>query len=236
MKQTLANVLILVASGWITAPAAAQYKWLASDGTTVYSDVPPPQGARSMRDRAVEPSGSAPSATVGVDSAPAAELPYELKALNGKFPVLLYTAPECVPCTAARAHLGGRGIPFTEQSVATSADFEAFKARGFSENGFPAMSVGREKTVGFEAGAYDRLLNAAGYPRTSKLPPNYRQAAAEPMTSPQAQKLSVSVQRETPPGATPAAAAGEESPLELYRRQMQAGAARAGDGGPSMRF
>lgn len=237
MKRVLFNSLILVAISCLMAPAAAQYKWRAADGTTVYSDVPPPGGARLMNDRgADEPALSALASESTTPSVPAVDLPYELKSVSSKYPVTLYTAPECAPCTLARQHLGTRGVPFSEKSITTSTDFEEFKTRGFSENSFPAMTVGREKAVGFEAGAYDRLLNAAGYPRTSKLPSSYKQAAAEPMTAPQAQKLTVNVQQQTAQNPTPTA--DSPSAIDQYREQIEQArnANRAIERGPSMRF
>lgn len=236
MKRVLLNSLVLVALGTLAAPSAAQYKWRSPEGTIVYSDVPPPAGARLMNERSSEPaSPAAPAAS----SAANPELPYELKAASGKFPVVLYTAPDCAPCSAARQHLSARGVPFSEKTISSTADFEAFKARGFSDNSFPALTVGREKTVGFESGAYDRLLNAAGYPRSSRLPTNYKQAAAEPMTPPQPQKMTVTVQQAQPamPAATPsAAAAGDVSAIERYRQQIQAGTANRQQEDASMRF
>ena len=239
MKRVLVNSLILVALGTLSAAAVAQYKWRTPEGKTVYSDVPPPTGAKLMNDRTSDqPEAATTLASAGAAGAPAAvELPYELKMVNSKFPVVLYTAPECVPCAAARQHLGSRGVPFSEKSISTSADFDVFKTRGFSENSFPALTVGREKTVGFESGAYDRLLTAAGYPRTSKLPPNYKQAAAEPMTQPQPRKLTVTVQQPGQPADASASVADNPSAIEVYRRQVQAGSANdASDSGPSMRF
>lgn len=237
MTHLLVGALLVLVQGVLVAPAAAQYKWHTPEGTTVYSDVPPPAGARLMKEPGGQAKQDTPAPEAAADPTPAVELPYELKIVSGKFPVLLYTAPDCAPCAAARQHLVARGIPFTEKSVATSADFEAFKTRGFNENSFPAMTVGRERTVGFEAGAYDRLLNIADYPRNSRLPPNYRQAAAEPMTPPQPQKLNVVVQREGGAAGRPAASGDELSAIELYRRQIQTGAAnRAAETVPSMRF
>lgn len=225
--------LLAAAAGLLAGPAAGQYKWHTAEGTTVYSDLPPPPGARLMKEPQVKMDGTAAGTP---DLAPAAELPYDLRVVNSKFPVLLYTAPDCAPCAAARQHLAGRGIPFTEKSISTSADFEAFKSRGFSENSFPALTVGREKAVGFEPGAYDRLLNAADYPRTSRLPPNYRQPAAEPLTPPQPQKLDVTVQREAGAGS-PTGSAEALSAIEIYRRQVQAGTPNpTADTNSSMRF
>ena len=237
MKRVLLNSLILAVAGSLTMPAVAQYKWRSADGITVYSDVPPPGGAKLMTDRTSDEPVLAASASGSAEpSTPSVQLPYELKTISGKYPVVLYTAPECAPCALARQHLSERGVPFSEKSIATSTDFEAFKTRGFSENSFPAVTVGREKAVGFEAGTYDRLLNAAGYPRTSKLPANYRQAAAEPMTAPQPQKLTVNVQRQTVSSDAPAVEAA--SPIDRYRQQIEQArsANRAIESGPSMRF
>jgi hypothetical protein len=234
MKHVLVDGLVLVALVSVAAPVAAQYKWRSAEGTIVYSDVPPPTGARLMNDRSVEESASAASSAP--DATPDIPLPYELKVARDRFPVVLYTAPECVPCASARQHLAARGVPFSERTISTSTDFDAFKGRGFADNSFPAMTIGRDKLVGFESGAYDRLLNAAGYPRTSHLPANYKQAAAEPMTPPVAQKLTVNVQREET-AAAPRAAAENVSAIEQYRRQVQAGArARNADPSPSLRF
>ena len=240
MKRVLLNSLVLVAIGNLAAPVAAQYKWVSPEGTVVYSAVPPPAGARLMNER-VSQAASAPAAPAA-SSAPNPEMPYELKIAAGRFPVVLYTAADCAPCSAARQHLSARGVPFSEKTISTTADFEAFKARGFSDNSFPALTVGRDKAVGFEAGAYDRLLNAAGYPRSSKLPANYKQAAAEPMTPPQPQKITVTVQQANPaaapaaPATRDAAAAGDLTALERYRQQIQAGTANRVQEEPSMRF
>lgn len=235
MKRVLVNSLVLLAVAAMAAPVAAQYKWRTAEGTTVYSDVPPPSGARLMNDWSNDADDRPVVATAGASASPNPELPYELKVVTGKFPVVLYTAPDCTPCSAARQHLSARGIPFSERTISTTADFEAFKTRGFSENSFPALTVGREKTVGFESGAYDRLLTAAGYPRSSKLPANYRQAAAEPMIPPQPQKMTVTVQQNEPAAAAGASGA-EPNAIERYRQQIQAGTANRQDDEPSMRF
>jgi len=244
MKHLVLNSLIVAAMGALgaAAPAAAQYKWQTPDGRTVYGDVPPQAGARQMNEPGNERGAGhllSPAAAPGTGSpaaaAPLVPLPYELKLVTGKFPVVLYAAPECGPCAAARQHLAARGVPFLEKTISTMADFEGFKSRGFSENSFPAMTVGTEKTVGFEAGAYDRLLTAAGYPRTSRLPAGYQQAVAEPMTPPQPQKLTVNVQRDAAQVKAPAAPAAP-SAIDLYRQQVQAGTPARTPDGPSMRF
>ena len=67
MKRMLLSSLGLVAIGMLAAPVAAQYKWRTPEGTTVYSDVPPPSGARLMNDRS-EASDERPADTAGRSS------------------------------------------------------------------------------------------------------------------------------------------------------------------------
>ncbi len=237
MKRSLVNGLVLVAVAAAAAPSIAQYKWQTPAGETVYSDVPPPGGAQRLNERVLTRAAEPAAGVV--------DLPYELKTVTSRFPVVLYTAPDCAPCLTARSHLSARGVPFSEKTVSTLADFDAFKGQGFSDNSFPALTVGRDRTVGFEAGAWDRLLTAAGYPKSSQLPPRYRQAAAEPLTPPSAQRLTVNLRREA--GADPQRA-GAAQPLdtpsvsqraiEQYRQSLQAAqrTQRAADDSTSLRF
>ena len=124
--------------------------------------------------------GNASSATAA--SLPATA-PASLKQAATQFPVVLYTGADCAPCTTARDHLIRRGIPFSERRLGSAADVDAFRKLGFAEMTVPAFSVGREKQTGYERGAWDRLLDAAGYPKTSAMPSGWRPAAAEPLVA-----------------------------------------------------
>lgn len=159
--------LLLVTS----LPAAAQYKWVSAGGVVTYSDLPPPPGV------------TASVLAKGV-SRPAAErdevqLPAAVRTAVSKHPVVLYTARDCAPCQQARTHLSKRGIPFSERILETQDDAQAFKRIGFSEPSLPAVSVGKERLVGFEATQWDRLLDSAQYPTQVSLPPGYRTAPAQ---------------------------------------------------------
>lgn len=166
----LALALALPTLMLAAAPAAAQYKWIAPGGAVTYSDQPPPPGidGQAMNTRA-----AARSDDGGV--------PAGLRDATSKYPVVLYTTPDCTPCQQARAHLAKRGVPFVERTVSSSADSDSFRKAGFTENTFPAMSVGRERSVGFEAGSWNQLLDVAGYPKSSMLPPSFKQTPAKPM-------------------------------------------------------
>ena len=51
---------------------------------------------------------------------------------------------------------------------------ERFKALGFAGNGFPAISVGSQRSVGYEGNAWNRMLDNARYPTESVLPSSYQ--------------------------------------------------------------
>jgi glutaredoxin len=241
VKRLLINVSVLVALASFAAGAASQYKWVTPEGKTVYSDLPPPASEKLRKDASmVQQAPLAPASAPS--SAPAPELPYGLKVATGRSPVVLYTAPECPPCLAARRHLSARGIPFTEKIVEGSADFEAFKALGLSNNTFPAVTVGAEKSIGFEAVAYDRLLDSAGYPSTSRLPSGYARSAPAPLSPPQAQSPAGDLGREQAAGGgangrPPARNAAADRPtIDRYRSDTAPAAAAGTTDAPAVRF
>jgi glutaredoxin len=164
----LAVAFALVAALTHAGPVAAQYKWVGPGGAVNYSDLPPPPGVEATR------VGAAPVAKVDDGGLPAG-----LRAIAGKYPVTLYTTNDCSPCSQGRSMLTKRGIPFTERTVANATDAAAFKQAGFAENSFPSLSVGGQRSVGFEGGEWERLLDAAGYPKTSALPTSYKYPPAK---------------------------------------------------------
>ena len=175
-----AHALSFVTATLIACPAVAQFKWVGPNGTVTYSDQPPPTDARG----AIAMSAPKPRS----DGAPDGALPYALRDAAAKYPVVLFVTNDCAPCQQARSHLVKRGIPFAERAVKTTADADAFKRLGFNDNSFPAMSVGRDRTTGFESAAWDIMLTAAGYPEKSALPPNYRHAPAKTLAAQSAPK------------------------------------------------
>lgn len=233
MARALIAAMSLAWLAVVATPGHAQYKWQASDGGVVYSDLPPPADARAIIDRTGRPVATA-------DNDPDAALPFALKAAKSKFPVTLYTAPDCAPCKSGRDLLSERGIPFAEKSIATSADLDALKALGFSDGVLPALGVGRDRSTGFESGAWNTLLDAAGYPKRSMLPSKYRQAEARPLVAPPPQKVEVVVREAPPDAAAPRAesrAADPTAAMERYRKAMQeADAAQRRAQQPAIRF
>jgi glutaredoxin len=139
---------------------AQQYRWIDKNGRVQYTDAPPPAGAKDVRRT------SAP-----VPTAPAeAEQPFELTRLQKDFPVTLYTSPNCKEgCDLARASLNKRGVPFKEVQVWNpETNDELKRVSGAAE--VPTLLVGRSTQRGFEPGAFEALLDSAGYPKAGVLP------------------------------------------------------------------
>jgi glutaredoxin len=94
--------------------------------------------------------------------------------------VTLYTGENCEPCNAARSQLTRRGVPYTERTITTAQDIDALKRLGM-EATVPIVTIGGQKLKGYSEGEWEDYLNAAGYPKTSRLPPVYRNAPASPL-------------------------------------------------------
>ncbi|MFT4103561.1 MAG: glutaredoxin family protein [Burkholderiaceae bacterium] len=162
MRTGLYITLIATAIALCGPPAsAAQYKWIDSGGRVNYSDRQPPHDAKVL-----DAPGVAPADAEAV-------LPYAIRQASTKYPVLLYTSSDCEPCGSARSHLLERGIPFTEYTLRTKADTDAYVRSGFDGKTVPGVKVGRQTASGYDATALNALLDAAGYPKSARLPAQY---------------------------------------------------------------
>jgi glutaredoxin len=201
MKQLRLNAILFSVALLTVAPQTfAQYKYTAADGSTTYSDRPPPPDAKLLRQGPAVASSPAPTS---LDS-----LPFAVKAAAQKYPVVIYVASACGPCDALKQHLQKRGTPYAEKIIRNAADETAMKALGFAESSFPALSVGNERQVGFEQSSLDRLLDVAGYPKSTKLPAGYV-ASSAPLT---AEPVRAEPQVAKTEGTTPARR--ERKPIE----------------------
>jgi glutaredoxin len=161
---------VLALLGVVTlASAQTTYRWVDKDGRVQYSDRPPPADAKNPQEKRF----GSPNF---VESGPS----YALRRAQQDYPVTLYTAAGCdAECKRAREFLSRRGVPFAE-TVLKSADESAQYRQAFGgEQVFvPALIVGSQKQKGFEDGAWTRLLDAAGYPKTAQ--PGATPSAAQP--------------------------------------------------------
>jgi len=195
----MTRLLMLAAVSVLAAvPAAAQYKIVGPDGSVTYTDRPPPTTAAKVT--AIGRRGGAPVSTD-------ADLPFELRQIVARFPVTLYSAADCAPCDSGRQLLQQRGIPYTERRIVTEDDAAALE-RAVGGRTVPALTIGAQALRGLSQGDWSSYLDAAGYPRESKLPRGYQAPAATPLTeraTPVARAASAAapppVDTETPPPA-----------------------------------
>lgn len=159
---TLLGALVLASS-----PAMALYKVVGPDGKVSYTDRPP----------ADQPSQSLKTNGSVADTA---SLPFELRQAASRYPVTLYTSNDCAPCDQGRNALKARGVPFTEKTVQTAEDDKALQAREGTRN-LPVLRIGSQQLKGFQASDWNGYLDAAEYPKQSKLPPNYQWPKPSPL-------------------------------------------------------
>jgi len=167
----LSQLLALSALAATVPLAHAQYKVVGSDGKVTYTDRAPNStegrvtalGARAQAE-AVEP-----------------DLPFELRQAATKYPVTLYTTTGvCDACNAGRQLLKQRGIPYTERQAVTSEDVDALEKLSGGRDA-PTLTIGSQVLRGLAHDTWNQYLDAAGYPRESKLPPGYQQRPVAPV-------------------------------------------------------
>ena len=174
-------------------PGHALYKVVGPDGTVTYTDRPPPAAAGRPA-----PAGARTEAPA---DAPLANLPLELRQVSTRYPVTLYTGTDCAPCETGRRLLATRGVPFAERRVGSEEDAEALN-RLTGGRSIPTLMIGTQALRGFADSDWHSYLDAAGYPRESRLPRGYQQPAATPLVQRQAE---AAAPQERPAAPAPAA-------------------------------
>ncbi|WP_311220847.1 MULTISPECIES: glutaredoxin family protein [unclassified Acidovorax] len=145
------------------------YRSVGPDGRVTFSDRSP-----------AEATAPAAGARNGVAASNNSTLPYGLAQVATRFPVTLYTGNDCSPCASARNLLVNRGVPFTERTVNSNEDIDALKRLSGAAS-LPFGTIGGQQLSGFSDVEWTQYLDAAGYPKQSQLPANYRRAAASPL-------------------------------------------------------
>ena len=169
----LAALAVLAACA-TTVFAQTPYKVIGADGRVTYTDRPPIGNPDSR---------IAPLPAPAQASSETPVLPLELRQAAARYPVTLYvTGEDCTPCAAARDFLRQRGVPFAERTVLTDEDAQALeKLSGGREA--PTLTLGAQVLRGLTTSTWDEYLDAAGYPRESRLPANYRYPPATPLVA-----------------------------------------------------
>jgi glutaredoxin len=173
----LSLVLFGIALAASAASAQQVYRQVDKNGKVIFSDQPPAANAAPAASR-----GGV--STVG-DGGAIGGLPYDLQQVAQRYPVTLYTREDCAPCDSGRALLNTRGVPFNERQVKTPADTEALQ-RLSGESSLPLLAIGSQQLKGFSDATWSQYLDAAGYPKSIRLPAGYRNPPAQPMVAQQA--------------------------------------------------
>ncbi|MDR3298902.1 MAG: glutaredoxin family protein [Candidatus Accumulibacter sp.] len=142
----------------IVFPCGAQttYRWTSATGEIIFSDQPPPTDVRVFEK------------TEGRESEQ--PLSYATRVAAEKYPVTLYTTANCKEvCVKARTLLNGRGVPFAEKLFTTAEEVAEVAESMGKEMVIPSLRVGAQNFPGFESGAWNNLLDLAGYPKTAPL-------------------------------------------------------------------
>lgn len=154
MKKCFMLACLLLLFGG--AQAEGWYRWVDKSGNVHYSDSLPVDAVEVVK----QGIGVAPP-TSDVD------LPYETRRAQQNFPVTLYVIESCgEPCQIARNLLNERGVPFSEASLKTQEEFDAFKKISGSA-GVPALAVGKIWLKNFLAKEWHSELDIAGYPKNA---------------------------------------------------------------------
>jgi hypothetical protein len=175
---------------WAAAPALSQqvYRSVDASGQVTYSDTLPNGALKVKRlgesDTRAQP--SLPSLPSGESSPPGAQtpraasaaatevaLPAALQLVASRYPVVLTTGKNCANCAQGRALLLARGVPFSETVLATADDLELLQNLT-GKIALPMLSIGSLNVKSYSPSDWIAFLDAAGYPKTSVLPPNYR--------------------------------------------------------------
>ena len=168
----------------LAAPASAQYKVIGPDGSVTYTDRAPVDANAKVQAMRRDGSLAATAPAAGTPASPApVALPFELRAVVARFPVLLYTTnQDCAPCLQARTLLAQRGVPYSERSVSNDDDISALQ-RLTGGRSVPALTVGAQALRGFQEQDWQATLDLAGYPKESRLPRGWQPAPISPLVA-----------------------------------------------------
>ncbi len=195
-NAALWTACVPLAAALFAFDAWAQFKVVGPDGKVTYSDRAPTPAEGKATTLGVRSSAAAPEAA----------LPAELRQPAARYPVTLYTMPTgCSGCESARRLLRQRGVPHNERVIATAEDSDALEQITGGRD-VPVLTLGAQVVRGFATELWNSYLDAASYPRESRLPANYRYPEPTPLAKP---RETVAARAAPTPAAAPPAAEPE---------------------------
>jgi len=152
-RINLLFVTVLMAIGIPAAQADTLYKWVDSQGRISYHDQPPPEGAGYRVEEKVLGTGNKHKED---DT---------LAKVVEKFPVVLYSVPDCGSCDLARLYLQKRKVPFTEQNLNTNPELQQTLKKKIGSLSAPTIMIGEKVMKGYVESVLEGELDGVGYPK-----------------------------------------------------------------------
>ena len=159
-RINLLLVMALMAIGIPAAQADTLYKWVDSQGRISYHDQPPPNGAGYR----VEEKVLGPGNKHKEDDT--------LAKVAEKFPVVLYSVPDCGSCDLARLYLQKRKVPFTEQNLNTNPELQQTLKKKIGSLSAPTIMIGEKVMKGYVESVLEGELDGVGYPKIEASEPS----------------------------------------------------------------
>jgi len=150
----LCRLLLLLACTLASQLACAQpYKWVDAQGRTHYGDRPPAEAKARQVTTPINTYSGTPVLRTGSRQSGMA---------GTRESLVIYTTPSCGYCQKAKAHMGQRGIPYTERDITVSESYEReFRQKG--GRGVPLIVAGGQTLNGYSPESLEQLLRGAGY-------------------------------------------------------------------------
>lgn len=149
-------VLVLLFAGAV-AQAGELYRWVDERGVVSYSDRPPPPNVKQSQ----QLKGKANVVEVDKES-------YELKQAKRLSPITLYVSA-CGPfCDQAMDFLKRRGVPYTAKDPSSEPEIAVELKKLTGAVDVPVLVVGGSAYKGFDADTWNRMLDAASYPKAAQ--------------------------------------------------------------------
>ncbi len=159
-RINLLLVMALMAIGISAAQADTLYKWVDSQGRISYHDQPPPDGAGYRVEEKVLGTGNKHKED---DT---------LAKIAEKYPIVLYSVPDCGSCDLARLYLQKRKVPFTEQNLNTDPELQQTLKKKIGSWSAPTIMIGEKVMKGYVESVLEGELDGVGYPKIETSEPS----------------------------------------------------------------
>jgi glutaredoxin len=154
MKRFYWIVVMALLVGAQPALATKLYKWVDEYGNVTYKDTPPADESINYKEENI----SGGNGFGGSAADEAAE----------KFPVVLYSTPDCNACNSARSYLQSRGVPFQDKNVQGNGELQQELKKKAGEVSVPTILIGKKVMRGYVQSLLEGELDAAGYPKAGE--------------------------------------------------------------------